>query len=92
MFRRYGVEDLIGEFVLSYEEGVAKPDPKIFTVACQRIGVAPERALMIGDSPETDGGAAGIGCATAFVDPLPTEERPDALDRIVTDWLPAVRS
>jgi HAD superfamily hydrolase (TIGR01509 family) len=92
VFRRYGVEDLVGEFVLSYEEGVAKPDPKIFTVACQRIGVAPERALMIGDSPEADGGAAGIGCTTAFVDPLPTAERPDALDRIVTDWLPAVRS
>jgi HAD superfamily hydrolase (TIGR01509 family) len=88
VFRRYGVEDLVDEFVMSYVEGVAKPDPKIFTVACQRIGVAPERALMVGDSPENDGGAAGIGCATAIVDPLPTADRPDALSRIVTNWLP----
>lgn len=92
VFRRYGVEDLVDEFVLSYVEGVVKPDPKIFTVACQRIGVAPEQALMVGDSPENDGGAAGIGCATAFVNPLPAADRPDALSRIVTNWLPTVRS
>lgn len=78
-FRRHGVEELVTEFVLSYEEGVVKPDPKIFTVACQRIGVAPEEALMVGDSAENDGGASAIGCATVIVEPLPTGERPSAL-------------
>jgi HAD superfamily hydrolase (TIGR01509 family) len=79
VFRRHGVTDLVTEFVLSYVEGVAKPDPGIFAVACQRLGIAPEHALMIGDSPETDGGAVKIGCATVIVDPAPTGERPDAL-------------
>jgi HAD superfamily hydrolase (TIGR01509 family) len=92
VFRQHGVLDPVDEFVLSYVEGVAKPDPKIFTVACQRLGVTPERALMIGDSPENDGGAAAIGCATVLVDPLPTARRPSALRRAVHDLLPSVES
>lgn len=79
VFERHGVADLVTEWVLSYVEGVVKPDPKIFTVACQRLGVAPADALMVGDSPENDGGAAAIGCRTAIVDAVPTAERPSAL-------------
>jgi HAD superfamily hydrolase (TIGR01509 family) len=79
VFRRHGVTELVTEFVLSYVEGVAKPDAKIFAVACQRLGIAPEHALMIGDSPDTDGGATAAGCATVIVDPAPTGERPDGL-------------
>lgn len=79
VFRRHGVTELVTEFVLSYVEGVAKPDAKIFAVACQRLGIAPEHALMIGDSPDTDGGATAAGCATVIVDPAPTDERPDGL-------------
>jgi HAD superfamily hydrolase (TIGR01509 family) len=90
VFRQHGVVDLVDEFVLSYVEGVVKPDPKIFTVACQRIGVAPEQALMVGDSPENDGGASVIGCATAIVDPVPTPRRPSALRQAVSGLLPTV--
>jgi HAD superfamily hydrolase (TIGR01509 family) len=79
VFRRHAAEDLVDEFVLSYVEGVMKPDPKIFLVACQRIGVAPADALMVGDSQEADGGAAGVGIRTAIVDHLPSNQRHDAL-------------
>ncbi|MGH3763038.1 HAD family hydrolase [Actinophytocola sp.] len=79
VFRQYGVHDLVDEYVLSYVEGVMKPDPKIFLVACQRIGVAPADALMVGDSAEADGGAAAVGITTAIIDHLPSEQRPDAL-------------
>lgn len=92
VFEAHGVADLVDEFVLSYVEGVVKPDPKIFTLACQRLGVAPERALMIGDSPENDGGGAAIGCATVIVDPLPIAQRPDALRQAVSELLPSVGS
>ncbi|ONI78821.1 haloacid dehalogenase [Actinosynnema sp. ALI-1.44] len=78
-FERIGIADLVSEFVLSYQEGSIKPDARLFTVACQRLGVAPEQVLMIGDSEEADGGAAKIGCAVAFVDPLPIGQRPHAL-------------
>jgi HAD superfamily hydrolase (TIGR01509 family) len=79
VFERYGVADLVTEWVLSYVEGVVKPDPKIFTIACQRLGVTPADAVMVGDSEEADGGAASIGCRTVFVDPVPTATRPTAL-------------
>ncbi|MGB3443292.1 MAG: HAD-IA family hydrolase [Actinophytocola sp.] len=85
MFRKLGVEDLVAEYVLSYVEGVAKPDPKIFTLACQRIGVAPEQAVMVGDSPEADGGASAIGCRSVFVDPVHTASRPSALRAAMAD-------
>ena len=92
VFRRYGVEDLVDEFVLSYLEGVVKPDPKIFRIACQRLGVAPEEARMIGDSREADGGALTAGAEFAHVEPLSTADRPAALRHSVSDLLPAVES
>ncbi|HEX2131634.1 MAG TPA: HAD-IA family hydrolase [Actinophytocola sp.] len=79
VFRRHDAEDLVDEYVLSYVEGVMKPDAKIFTVACQRLGVDPERTLMVGDSAEADGGAVAIGAEFALVEPSPVAERPDAL-------------
>lgn len=83
VFARHGVEHRVDEYVLSYEEGFAKPDPKLFRIACERLGVHPSEALMVGDSPEADGGAAAIGCAVEIVDPLPTADRPDALLRVL---------
>ncbi|GAA3892358.1 HAD family hydrolase [Saccharothrix violaceirubra] len=79
VFDRHGVTDRVDEFVLSYEEGVIKPDARIFRIACERLGVRPEETLMVGDSEEADGGARAIGCAVEIVDPLATAQRPDAL-------------
>lgn len=67
------------EYVLSYEIGAAKPDPRIFEEALARLGVEPAETLMVGDSVENDGAAAGLGCAFALVDPLPVAERPTGL-------------
>lgn len=79
VFARQDAEDLVDEYVLSFVEGVMKPEPKIFTVACQRLGVDPADALMIGDSEEADGGATAIGCRFAHVEPLYVAQRPRAL-------------
>ncbi|MEV0082048.1 HAD-IA family hydrolase [Saccharopolyspora sp. NPDC050642] len=86
-FERIGVTGYVDEFLLSYLEGVIKPDPKIFLRACERLGVAPEEALMVGDSEEADGGAAAVGCRVAIVDPVSTTERPDGLLTAVADVL-----
>ncbi|SDL16624.1 Haloacid dehalogenase superfamily, subfamily IA, variant 2 with 3rd motif like haloacid dehalogenase/haloacid dehalogenase superfamily, subfamily IA, variant 3 with third motif having DD or ED/haloacid dehalogenase superfamily, subfamily IA, variant 1 with third motif having Dx(3-4)D or Dx(3-4)E [Lentzea albidocapillata subsp. violacea] len=79
VFELHGLTHLVDEFVLSYEEGVIKPDPKIFTTACERLGVDPRDAVMVGDSEEADGGAEAIGCAFRLVNPVPTSDRPNAL-------------
>jgi HAD superfamily hydrolase (TIGR01509 family) len=86
VFHRNGMADLVGEYVLSYAEGVMKPDPKIFLSACQRIGVAPEHTLMIGDNEVADGGARQIGCRFAAVERIPPADRPDALISALSEY------
>ncbi|NYH78985.1 FMN phosphatase YigB (HAD superfamily) [Actinopolyspora biskrensis] len=82
---RIGIGELFDSVLMSYVEGVIKPDPKLFLRACERLGVAPEEALMIGDSTEADGAATEVGCRFELVEPLPTSERPDALSRAVAE-------
>ncbi|MGK5672137.1 HAD family hydrolase [Micromonospora sp. URMC 106] len=62
IFAAWGLADLVDAFVLSYEVGRCKPDPGIFLRACGMLGVDPERALMVGDTP-ADAGAVAAGCA-----------------------------
>ncbi|MDA2891817.1 HAD-IA family hydrolase [Mycolicibacterium sp. BiH015] len=79
----------VDEFVLSFEVGAVKPDPAIFQAALDRLGVAADRALMVGDSDEADGGARALGCAFALVDPLPTRDRKDGL--VAALWAHGIR-
>ncbi len=39
----------IDDFVFSYEVGMVKPEPDMYRLACQRLGVQPEEALFIDD-------------------------------------------
>ncbi|MGW0081060.1 HAD family hydrolase [Streptomyces sp. NPDC003393] len=88
VFRAHGLDAYVDAYVLSYEHGIQKPDPRLFTVACEALGTDPGDALMVGDDRHADGGAAALGCAVHFVDHLPVEKRPDAL-RPVLDLVAA---
>lgn len=47
---------------------VGKPQPALFRRACATMGVQPDRAIMIGDNPATDGaGATALGMASILV-------------------------
>jgi HAD superfamily hydrolase (TIGR01509 family) len=61
-----GFDDLVTEFVLSYEVGRCKPDPAIFLKACAALRADPERTLMVGDTP-ADAGAAAAGCSVLIL-------------------------
>ncbi|MGA5730152.1 HAD family hydrolase [Streptomyces seoulensis] len=87
VFREHGLDAYVDAYVLSYEHGVRKPDPRLFAVACAELGAEPERTLMVGDSRAADGGAAALGCRVHFVEHLPAHERPEAL-LAVLDLLP----
>ena len=78
-FRAVGAEDDVDEFVLSFEVGAVKPDPRIFETALQRLGITAGEAVMVGDSEENDGAARNLGCDFILVDPLPIAERPTGL-------------
>lgn len=85
-FDAVGVAEYIDAVVLSFEVGAVKPDAAIFETALTRLGVDAERAVMIGDSDEADGGARTIGCGFALVDPLPTAQRTDGLRGALSDY------
>jgi epoxide hydrolase-like predicted phosphatase len=44
--------ELFDEVVLSGNEGVSKPDARIFEIACERLGENPENCVFVDDSPE----------------------------------------
>jgi putative hydrolase of the HAD superfamily len=46
---RYGLEDLCDLIVYSHEVGLSKPDPRIFQLTCERLGVAPEETVFVDD-------------------------------------------
>ncbi|KMS60167.1 hydrolase [Novosphingobium barchaimii LL02] len=53
--------DLFGDIVVSGDEKIAKPDPRIFELAARRFGHAPEAMLFIDDSPANIAGARASG-------------------------------
>ncbi|HEX4743691.1 MAG TPA: HAD-IA family hydrolase [Candidatus Limnocylindria bacterium] len=61
IFEAKGLRHLIDAFTHSYEVGAEKPDPRIFLAACEKLGVRPDEALMVGDHAVADGGAVGAG-------------------------------
>lgn len=58
---RYGFPDLVDELVYSHEIGLAKPDPRAYLLTCERLGVQPQEAVFLDDSPPCVEGARAVG-------------------------------
>jgi len=56
-----GLNELVDLVVTSAEVGAAKPDPRIFRYATERLAVTPERTLHIGDEESDRVGALAAG-------------------------------
>lgn len=56
--RRTGLDRYVADWVISEEVGVSKPNPRIFALAAERVRMRISGAWVVGDSPETDIGAA----------------------------------
>lgn len=57
-----GFSPYLDAVLISEEAGVAKPDPRIFRLALERLGSAPGHGVMVGDTWPTDiAGARGAG-------------------------------
>jgi epoxide hydrolase-like predicted phosphatase len=48
---RYGFGDMTDVIIYSHEVGMSKPDPRIFALASQRLGVRPEEMVFLDDVP-----------------------------------------
>jgi HAD superfamily hydrolase (TIGR01509 family) len=72
-FAGAGLLDVVDVFTLSFEQGLQKPDPAMFTRTLTELGLAPAEVLMVGDRSRPDGAAVELGIATLLLPPL---ERP----------------
>ena len=60
---------LFDEMVFSYEVGMTKPDPRIFSIVCERLGKDPSEVVMIDDVLSYCAGAESIGMsAIQYID------------------------
>jgi len=68
--RRVGLLDFFETVLDSAEEGVEKPDPRIFHAAVKRTGAKMEESLYIGDMYHIDvAGARAAGMEVVLLDP-----------------------
>jgi putative hydrolase of the HAD superfamily len=57
----YGFDDLVDEIVYSHEAGMGKPDPRIYALACARLGVRPQETVFVDNVDEHVAGARQAG-------------------------------
>ncbi len=66
--KRLGLASYFGVRVVSSDHGYRKPDRRLFQMALEQLGVAPEQAVYIGDSPYRDAyGAQQAGLVGCWV-------------------------
>jgi len=67
--QRFGLADYFDVIIDSHVVGVSKPDPRIFQIALERLGVGPEEAKYTGDIYSIDVvGARAAGIEARLID------------------------
>lgn len=61
--------------VISGEVGIAKPNPQIYTLVCEKLGVAPNEAVFVDDITDNIKGAEAIGMQTLWYRDFATFQR-----------------
>ncbi len=85
LLQRLGLAELV-EFVIdSHAVGVSKPDPRIFRMGADRLGLPPEECLYVGDLYAIDViGARGAGLQPLLLDPFDRLGHWEDVDRIAS--------
>jgi len=63
---RWRVDGAFDEIIISWEEKIIKPDPRIFELTLQRLGVEKEEAVLIDDRIVNIHGAQKFGLHTVY--------------------------
>ncbi|CCQ11382.1 2-haloalkanoic acid dehalogenase [Pseudoalteromonas luteoviolacea B = ATCC 29581] len=64
----FNLKDCFDFVLLAGKDGSAKPNPDLYLSACQRLAIAPDQLLHIGDSLDTDVlGALVAGCRSGWL-------------------------
>ena len=62
-YDRVATDELFDAMVISGEVGLNKPEPEIFRLGAERLGVAPEECVFVDDLRENCAGAEAVGMA-----------------------------
>ena len=80
-----GLAGYLDVIVSSAEVGLHKPDPRIFELACERVGVSPAAAAHVGDHHYADVlGATAVGMVPVLIDRHGSGEAPRPGERFLT--------
>lgn len=70
LFQATPMAPLMQVCVFSSEVGRMKPDPELYRLACQRLGIEPQQALFLGDGGHNElSGASSLGMAAVLILP-----------------------
>jgi arylsulfatase A-like enzyme len=58
---RYGFADITDVIIYSHEVGLKKPDPRVYALTGERLGVAPREVVFLDDGPQAVQGARAAG-------------------------------
>lgn len=74
LWRASPLDGLVDVLVFSSEVGLRKPDPRIYLLACDRLGVDPADCLYVGDGNDRElSGAAAVGMSPVLIVDLAEE-------------------
>jgi len=57
----FAIADAFDPLVVSAEEGIAKPDPRIYQLTLERLGLEPAQAVFVDDFEDNVAGARWVG-------------------------------
>jgi HAD superfamily hydrolase (TIGR01549 family) len=60
-FRRHDLDTFVDAYILSFEHGCQKPDPRIYELALSALDAQPAETLMVGDRASHDGASVAVG-------------------------------
>jgi epoxide hydrolase-like predicted phosphatase len=63
LFEELGLDQVVDAMIISAEEGVLKPDARIYQIALERLGVRPAEAVFVDDFVENVAAARALGMA-----------------------------
>ena len=84
VLREYGLDGIFETIVESAVVGVRKPDPRIFTLGVEALGLQPGEVVVVGDSIDKDIiPACAAGCQTVWI--RGEQWTDDAVDESIAD-------
>ena len=79
-----GIREYFDVVIASLEEGPEKPDPALFQITLDRLGVRPEACVHVGDNPLDDlRGAQEFGMRAILLDRSATDPQPPTVNTLL---------